>query len=264
MSRHAGATSDDKRHYERAFRVLEGVDDAPDLETFKSALVDTLAEVYHVRSTTFFVGRTAQLACADPAPTLIGFTRHLLPEYQERWFSSDIFGSAEAFRSLSTSRVATLAEINGEKPENRQYITNYLGRHGMHSAAAICLDVRGGRKALVGLFDHDPDRIGPGEMFSLRLLARPLNQIARHLPETSPETRSGHLQLKKLSPRQAEVARLVGEGFSNAAIGDILHLRPESVKKYVTRILAICGLSNRTELAIAVRGVAQTSSGTSA
>lgn len=256
--------SEDKLHYERAFRVLEGIDGAPDLNAFKTTLVNSLAEVYHVRSTTFFVGRTAQLACADPAPTLIGFTRHLLPEYQERWFPHDIFGTAEAFRSLSTSRVSTLAEINGQTPESRQYITNYLGRHGIHSAAAIYLDICGDRKALVGLFDLNPDRIGPGEITSLRLLARPLNQIARHLPENTSEPVADHVRLPKLSPRQAEVARLVGEGFSNAAIGDILHLHPASVKKYVTRILATCGLSNRTELAIAVRGAAQNSTAISA
>jgi len=239
-----------RRPYELAFAVLERIDGSHDLASFKAALTNALAEVYEVRSTTFFTGRTTQLACADPDPTIIGITRHMLPEYQEMWFQHDIFAMPHALRSLIGTRVSTLAELSGGTPENRMYVTDYLQRHGIRSATAICLDVAGGRKALVGMFDRDPDRIGPQEVRSLRMLARPLAQIACHLPQT---TSAEETVLSRLSPRHAEVARLVGEGMSNAAIGQILHLHPASVKKYVTRILAITGLRNRTELAIAAR-----------
>ncbi|PXY36778.1 helix-turn-helix transcriptional regulator [Prauserella flavalba] len=240
----------DLRRYELAFRVLEQVDGVTDLPAFKTALTGALADVYRVRSTTFFVGRTAQLACADPSPTIIGITRHMLPEYQDMWFQHDIFSTPRALRSMIDTRVSTLGEINGGTQENRLYVTNYLQRHGIESATAMYLDVCHGRKALVGLFDRDPDRIGVQEISSLRLLARPLAQIARGLPESAADQDT---VLAKLSPRQAEVARLVGEGLSNATIGAMLHLHPASVKKYVTRILAITGMRNRTELAIALR-----------
>lgn len=241
----------DLHRYELAFRVLELVDGVTDLPAFKTALTGALADVYRVRSTTFFVGPTAQLACADPDPTIIGITRHMLPEYQDMWFQHDIFSTPSAVRSLIGTRVSTLREINGGTQENRMYVTDYLRRHGIESATAMYLDVCHGRKALVGLFDRNPDRVGAQEISALRLLARPLAQIARGLPESAADADP---VLAKLSPRQAEVARLVGEGLSNAAIGTMLHLHPASVKKYVTRILAITGMRNRTELAIALRG----------
>ncbi|NKQ59345.1 helix-turn-helix transcriptional regulator [Amycolatopsis sp. K13G38] len=242
-----------RRSYELAFGVLERIDGAHDLAAFKAALTAALAEVYQVRSTTFFTGRTAPLACADPAPTIIGITRHMLPEYQDLWFQHDIFSMPHALRSLITTRVSTLSELNGGTPENRMYVTDYLERHGIQSATAIYLDISDGRKALVGMFDRDPGRIGPQEVESLRLLAGPLAQIACHLPVRARTAPVEDTVLSRLSPRQAEVARLVGEGMSNASIGEVLHLHPASVKKYVTRILAITGLRNRTELAIAVR-----------
>ncbi|MFD4250041.1 response regulator transcription factor [Amycolatopsis thermoflava] len=240
----------DLRRYELAFRVLERVGGVSDLPSFKTALTGALADVYRVRSATFFVGRTAQLACADPSPVIVGITRHMLPEYQDLWFRHDIFSTPRALRSMIDTRVSTLAEVNGGTRENELYVTDYLQRHGIESATALYLDVCHGRKALVGLFDRDPGRIGAPEIASLRLLAGPLAQIARGLPE---HAAGDDALLAKLSPRQAEVARLVGEGLSNAAIGAMLHLHPASVKKYVTQILAITGLHNRTELAIALR-----------
>lgn len=244
----------DLRRYELAFRVLEQVEDATDLTAFKSALTDALADVYRVRSATFFVGRTAQLACADPSPVIVGITRHMLPEYQDRWFQHDIFSTPPAVRSMLNTRVTSLREISEGSLENRLYVTDYLQRHHIESATSLYLDVCRGRKALVGLFDPDKNRIGTAEIASLRLLARPLAQIARGLPE---EASSDDGPMSKLSPRQAEVARLVGEGLSNAEIAAMLHLHPASVKKYVTRILAITGLHNRTELAIALRDADQ-------
>ncbi|MBK1787627.1 response regulator transcription factor [Prauserella cavernicola] len=240
----------DLRRYELAFRVLERVDGVTDLAAFKAALTGALADVYRVRSATFFVGRTAQLACADPSPTIVGITRHMLPEYQDLWFQHDIFSTPRALRSMIDTRVSTLGEINGGTQENRLYVTDYLQRHGIESATAMYLDVCRGRKALVGLFDRDPGRIGTHEAASLRLLAGPLAQIARGLPESAA---GDDAVLSRLSPRQADVARLVGDGLSNATIGAMLQLHPASVKKYVTRILAITGLRNRTELAIALR-----------
>ncbi|KMS83519.1 helix-turn-helix transcriptional regulator [Prauserella rugosa] len=244
----------DLRRYELAFRVLELVNGATDLATFKTALAGALADVYRVRSATFFVGRTAQLACADPSPVILGITKHMLPEYQDRWFQHDIFSTPPAVRSMHNTRVASLREINEGTLENRLYVTDYLQRHRIESATALYLDVCRGRKALVGLFDPDQNRIGAAEIASLRLLACPLAQIARGLPDDST---SDDGPVSKLSPRQAEVARLVGEGLSNAEIGAMLHLHPASVKKYVTRILAITGLHNRTELAIALRDADQ-------
>lgn len=239
----------DVRHYKSAFAVLEHCDAAPTLEAFKQLVVESVARSYRVASATFFVGTTSQLACTDPAPVINGITKGMLPEYQENWYRYDLFGSADTLNLFHTTRVAALSELNRLNTEPLHYVTDYLYRHDVRSATAMCLDLAGGRKALVGLFDRDADRVGPGEIASLRLLARPLSRIARDLSDQSPPGPT----LSGLSPRQLEVARLVADGLSNQAIAGALNIHVDSVKKYVSRILASAGCHNRTELALRVR-----------
>jgi DNA-binding NarL/FixJ family response regulator len=56
-----------------------------------------------------------------------------------------------------------------------------------------------------------------------------------------------------LSPRQREIASLVGQGLTNAEIASRLTVTEATVKKYISRIFAATGLTNRSMLAIAVR-----------
>lgn len=239
----------DARHYQCAFEVLEECDGAVTLADFKQRVVDSIARSYRVASATFFVGSTSQLACADPDPVINGITRGMLPEYQERWYRYDVFGAADTIGIFHSTRVAALSELDRLNSEPRHYVTDYLYRHDVRSATAICLDLAGGRKALVGLFDRDAHRLGPGDIASLRLLAKPLSRIAHDLPNASAP---GHA-LGGLSPRQLEVARLVADGLSNQAIAAALSLHEDSIKKYVSRILSSVGCRNRTELALKVR-----------
>lgn len=54
-----------------------------------------------------------------------------------------------------------------------------------------------------------------------------------------------------LTPREAEVASLVANGFSNAEIAERLVVEPASVRRYVSRILAKTGLRDRVQVAVA-------------
>lgn len=56
----------------------------------------------------------------------------------------------------------------------------------------------------------------------------------------------------KLSPRQLEVARLVGKGMTNYQIACDLELTENTVKLYVSQILRLTHLHNRTQLALAL------------
>jgi DNA-binding NarL/FixJ family response regulator len=56
----------------------------------------------------------------------------------------------------------------------------------------------------------------------------------------------------KLSPREADVARLVGKNYSNGEIAYRLDLTEHTVKNYVFRIFDKLGVNNRTELAIRI------------
>ncbi|TBU89060.1 response regulator transcription factor [Stutzerimonas kirkiae] len=58
--------------------------------------------------------------------------------------------------------------------------------------------------------------------------------------------------LDKLSPRQLEVARLIARGLSNYQISHELTLSENTVKLYVSQILRITRLHNRTQLALAL------------
>jgi len=53
-----------------------------------------------------------------------------------------------------------------------------------------------------------------------------------------------------LSPREVEVLRLVGGGFSNDEIGEQLYLSPGTVRNYVSVLLEKLALRDRTQLAI--------------
>lgn len=52
----------------------------------------------------------------------------------------------------------------------------------------------------------------------------------------------------KLSKREQEVLDLITHGFSNAEIGDRLHLSARTIEKYVSSLLRKTTTSNRTEL----------------
>jgi DNA-binding NarL/FixJ family response regulator len=51
------------------------------------------------------------------------------------------------------------------------------------------------------------------------------------------------------SPRERQVATLIGRGLSNAAIARVLDLSPHTVKRHTERVLAKSGLPTRTALA---------------
>ena len=50
------------------------------------------------------------------------------------------------------------------------------------------------------------------------------------------------------------MAELVGEGCSNATIARRIGIAVDSVKKYISQVLAQTGCTNRTELALLVVG----------
>lgn len=62
------------------------------------------------------------------------------------------------------------------------------------------------------------------------------------------DTRKAVLNDCKLSKREQEVLDLITHGFSNAEIGDRLHLSARTIEKYVSSLLRKTTTSNRAEL----------------
>jgi RNA polymerase sigma factor (sigma-70 family) len=65
-----------------------------------------------------------------------------------------------------------------------------------------------------------------------------------------PEERAFDEAIASLSPRQREVIALIADGKSNREIADRLCIGEGTVKNYVTKILEVVGVTDRTKLAI--------------
>ena len=238
--------------YERAFDVLESCATAPSLPDFREELLESLGSTFGLRHVSFFAGATFHNTFGDLAPLTEGLTLKMLPEYHDRWSRYDLFGSPAAMRQLVTTGVSSLAELRalGTLPASADaYVRHFLhATWGMETAAAMRLDLPGGHTALVGMFDSVPDRLGHPELATLRLLSRQLSAITRRLPVSR-----RHAALAGLSERQHQVVQLVADGLSNAEIAETLTLAEDSVKKYVSRILAATGCQSRMELALLAR-----------
>ena len=59
--------------------------------------------------------------------------------------------------------------------------------------------------------------------------------------------------LKRLTPRELEIAKLIGEGKSNREISQMLYITEGTVKNYVTKILDKLELRDRTQLALLIK-----------
>jgi DNA-binding CsgD family transcriptional regulator len=64
-----------------------------------------------------------------------------------------------------------------------------------------------------------------------------------------------------LTAREFEVARLIAEGLTNAAIADELTIAPKTASSHVEHILAKLGVSRRAEIAAWVATVAPSPAG---
>ncbi|MCH5500284.1 response regulator transcription factor [Pseudomonas syringae pv. syringae] len=75
----------------------------------------------------------------------------------------------------------------------------------------------------------------------------------RNRPERDGQQRDGQMPvaLAKLSPRQLDVARLVSTGLTNYQIACELGITENTVKLYVSQVLRLTHMHNRTQLALA-------------
>src|SRR5438093_3608222 len=87
--------------------------------------------------------------------------------------------------------------------------------------------------------------VGPRELPLEGLDRAVAETVRRHLDAAAADGAAG-----ALSPREAEVSRLVAAGRSNREIARALVIGEDTVKKHVSHALAKLGLDNRTQLAL--------------
>lgn len=69
------------------------------------------------------------------------------------------------------------------------------------------------------------------------------------------------VQFQTLSPRQMAVARLVGKGLTNYQIACELGITENTVKLYVSQVLRLTSMHNRTQLALALSPIGNSGNG---
>ncbi|MDG3014101.1 helix-turn-helix transcriptional regulator [Speluncibacter jeojiensis] len=236
--------------YQRVFAVLDRCESVRTVSEFRSRIVTAMTEAFPMRVATCFVGDRFDTQLSDPDATLAGAGswESKRSDYHRHWARHDVFGTPEARRHLDAGRVASLRDLRELPDESAAYVRDYLDAFQMRSVNAMQLDLPGTGRAIVGLFDTDENALGPADLAALRLLARQLSVLTRSL-----DAEPLRDVLAPLTERQRQVARLVADGLSNAAIARRLTLTEDTVKKYVSRILAATGCSSRTQLAVDVQ-----------
>ncbi|MEM8602615.1 MAG: LuxR C-terminal-related transcriptional regulator, partial [Cyanobacteria bacterium P01_H01_bin.121] len=75
----------------------------------------------------------------------------------------------------------------------------------------------------------------------------PTNTLSTPPTQTTP-TSHEYIEPVTLTPREQNVLQHLSQGYSNAQIGDEIHLSPRTIEKYVSRLLQKTGTSNRANL----------------
>lgn len=243
----ARSTTLSRTDYRRVLSVLRRCQEAEDSETFRSTVLDSLAESFGYEHLTFFLGRhpSSQLNLRDPR--MLGVAEPLIDRYLARFAPDDVFAASKARALLRTHGMACLPHLlDGPlAPAQDEYVAAFLDPAGITDKVMLWLDTELPVHGFLGLiavgnreFDHHDQAVLAELRPHLTYLLR--NQL-RHSSTIRDQT--------PLTVREHEVARLVADGWSNRAISRHLVVGESTVKKHITRVLAKCGVYSRTELA---------------
>jgi DNA-binding CsgD family transcriptional regulator len=152
----------------------------------------------------------------------------------------------------SGAAVLSLADVCPPSGPQETPYGRHLKELRMSDRVTVYLREAGTTIGLVSLLrSTDEPPFTPREIAALRRLQPLLEQAyvcARRAAGDEP-ARDVVLELG-LTPREADVAALVGRGATNAEIARTLHVTEATVKTHLTRIFAKVGVRSRTQLAL--------------
>jgi DNA-binding CsgD family transcriptional regulator len=128
----------------------------------------------------------------------------------------------------------------------------FLGKLRLGDRVSVYLRDAGTTVAMVSLLRSvDESPFTRGEIAALRRLQPLLEQAYVCARGTENGAPAQDVMLEGgLTPREADVAALVGRGATNAEIARTLHVTEATVKTHLTRIFAKVGVRSRTQLAL--------------
>lgn len=90
----------------------------------------------------------------------------------------------------------------------------------------------------------------------IHLWRNPGNPVGQFVAEICPISATSPASLKSdLSPREAEIARLLGDGLANRDISDRLSMSPDTVKWHLKNIFGKLGADNRTQAVLRLQQI---------
>lgn len=153
-----------------------------------------------------------------------------------------IRGLPALHRVCPTTKVLALSDLPTEQEAIAAIKAGAKGYCGKDIAPALL------RKAV--------DQVRDGQVWVGRaLISRLLDELAALSPQPLPSL-SLHSEsvLDRLTPREFEVARLVGDGNSNKEIAGGLHISEATVKTHLTTVFRKLEVADRLSLALCVKG----------
>lgn len=232
--------------YERILDVLEACAGAGSPAAWRETLLESLASRFGYRHAAVFVGPTRMRLFEHGGALGLGRVARMLPAYIEHGHRWDPLAQLAARRGAGTEGCTLV--LDQTRPylteQNRIHLDRYLYKSGLH--AMLCMEGAGRTVHLgVGLCGEQEGAFGAREVAVMRRLGRLLARQAEllvRLPQ-APDWASG------LTPREAEVARMVGRGCTNREIATALCITVDTVKKHVKAACAKAGTTNRAGFA---------------
>jgi DNA-binding CsgD family transcriptional regulator len=180
-----------------------------------------------------------------------------IPADWARHVSSSDFADPFAPRHVAdgSATVVGVDQLGDRDVFARSVHGRFLAGHGLDDEVALYVRASGAIVGGIALM-----RKAGAPHFTSRdfMLLRRLQPLFQHVYVEAREPAHGsagpeELIMSSLTPREAEVAQLVGTGSTNAEIAQALYMSLATVKTHLTQIYAKLGVRNRTQLAILLR-----------